>query len=316
MTLLKYVIPEQKELYRFKNYLSTLGIGFNSTKKYYSNEVMLNEDEEKELIDFLTNKDFKYQIEKVSIKSKEKEIESKYKILKIDKYNYFIVDRTTNKKLYMISIDILNKNIHFLDIENSFYKSFKIDTQNIQTENDLIIIMLEKLSENQNDFKKLFKIFTVLANGYNEETLLYERLQKFKYLCIAKIQEQNKDSYLCNNVPSFNPESKFYIKNNKIFSSITENYLTAEQEKRVWKYLFSNQQLIGKYIEPTIEELFLLRKINVKDSKGEICTTLINKIEPLQNDRFKITVNNGNKDIKIDKDFSKDELREYIKKAY
>ena len=316
MTLLKYVIPEQKELYRFKNYLSTLGIGFNSTKKYYSNEVMLNEDEEKELIDFLINKDFKYQIEKVAIKNKEKEIQSKYKILKIDKHNYFIADRVTNKKLYMISIDTLNKNIHFLDMENSYYKSLKIDTPVNQTENDLIIIILEKLNENQNDFKRLFKIFTVLANEYNDELLLYERLKKFKYFCIARIQEQNKNNFLCNNIPSFNPDSIFYLKNNKIFSSITENYLTSEQEQRVWKYLFSNQQLIGKYIEPTVEELFLHRKINVKDKQGEISTALISKIEPSSNDRFKITVNNGNNDIKIDKDFSKDELREYIKKTF
>lgn len=315
MTLLKYIIPEQKELYRFKNYLSTLGIGFNSLKKYYSNEVMLNEDEEKELIDFLTNKDFKYQVEKVAIKNKEKEIQSKYKILKIDKHNYFIADRVANKKLYMISIDTLNKNIHFLDIENSYYKSLKIDIPVNQTENDLIIIILEKLNENQNDFKRLFKIFTVLANEYNDELLLYERLKKFKYFCIARIQEQNKNNFLCNNIPSFNPDSIFYIKNNKIFSSITENYLTSEQEQRVWKYLFSNQQLIGKYIEPTVEELFLHRKINVKDKQGEIYTALISKIEPSSNDRLKITVNNGINDIKIDKDFSKDELREYIKKV-
>lgn len=60
MILKKILIEDQKELYRHKNYLLSLGLKFDSVNKIYSNSEELDFNIEFELVEFLNNNSFVY----------------------------------------------------------------------------------------------------------------------------------------------------------------------------------------------------------------------------------------------------------------
>lgn len=312
MILKKIIIKEQKELYRHKNYLLTLDLEFNNTKKEYSNSSNLSFEIEFELIEFLKNNSFSFTIEEEKITDFKKQITAKYKILQIDKNNLFIVEKLSDSKLYLLNQN--EKAINILDLKKTLFKSYK-KVKNSSFEGTLSLNVLEILASNQDDFKELFTTLAILEN-HDSQTLLYiEKLKKFKYACIAKIKQKQQDMFLCNCVPSFFPETKFYIKGNRVFSDYTEFFLNYEQELKVWKYLYSNKELVGVYKEPSLYELFIGRKIYILDEFKNRVKVVIKNAQFLENRGINITLSNGVSSQKISQIFTKEELLKRVIEA-
>ncbi|TLS71809.1 hypothetical protein FE246_05130 [Aliarcobacter thereius] len=305
MILKKIIIEDQKELYRHKNYLLNLNLEYDSYKKIYSNSSFLDFNIEFEIIEFLKNNDFTYKIEEVIIKDFRKQISASYSSLQIDTNNIFIVDKKTNEKIYLLN-KIKNK-LLIIDLKKDILKSYKIPRNSLDRFN-LALFTLEVLASNSDDFKDLFNIFAILQNQSSEDLLYLDKIKKFKYFCIAKINEKQQDMFLCNCIPDFFPETKFYIKGDRIFSNYTNYFLTYEQEIKVWKYLYSNKNLVGVYKEPTISELFIGRKIYTIDGFGNSVKRVIKFAKEIEKGYFQITLTDGISSAKLSNIFSKDEL--------
>lgn len=312
MILKKFIIKDQKELYRHKNYLLSLDLEFDSVKRIYSNSSELNFNVEFELTQFLKNNNFSYSIEEEKVSEFKKQISARYLSLQIDTNNIFIVEKKSNEKIFLINRT--KNNLLILDFKKEILKSYKIPKQELNSFN-LAISSLEILASNSDDFKDLFSIFAILQNKNSEDLLYLDKIKKFKYFCIAKINEKQQDMFLCNAVPGFFPETKFYIKANRIYSSYSEYFLSYEQEIRVWKYLYNNKNLVGIYKEPTIYELFIGRKIYTIDNFGNSVKRVISDAVEIEKDTFQITLTDGLNFLKLSQLFSKDELLKRVIEA-
>jgi len=313
MVLKKFIIKDQKELYRHKNYLLSLNLEFDNTKKEYSNSGYLDFNIEYELTEFLKNGDFKYTIIEEKITDLKKQIPAKYKTLQIDKNNIFIVEKNDNSKIYLLN---QTKNqIQILDLKKSNFKTYKIN-KGIQEETNLGIKVLKILASNQDDFKELFNIFAILENQNSENLLFMDKLKKFKYFCISKVKEQQKDMFLCNCVEGFFPETKFYIKGDRVFSDYTNYFLSFEQEFKIWKYLYNNKNLIGVFKEPSLNELFVGRKIYIIDEFENRVKVIIKSAKFCQdNQGIIISLSNGVSVKNLPNIFTKEELQRRVIEA-
>lgn len=312
MILKKIIIKDQKELYRHKNYLLSFDLEFNSLKKEYSNSSYLEFDEQFELIEFLKNHDFKFSFINEEIKDSKKIILASYKTLNIDSNTIFIVDKRNSEKLYLISSN--ENNILILDLKKEFFKSYKIPNK-YENSSKFELLVLEILASNEDDFGELFQIFSVLENQNTKDLLLLDKLKKFKYFCISKVKEQQKDMFLCNCVPGFFPETKFYIKGDRVFSDYTNFFLPFDLEIKIWKYLYSNRNFVAFFKEPSFQELFLGRKIYTLNEFQEKVKRLIVNVNLTQNNLIKITLSNGISTSIISKEFSKEELLKRVIEA-
>ncbi len=312
MILKKIIIKDQKELFRHKNYLLSLDLEFDSLKKEYSNSSHLDYNIELELIDFLKNHEFKYSFENEEIKDSKKIILASYKTIYIDENTIFINERKSDKKLYFLNKN--DNNILIIDLKNEIFKSYKIPNKNEKIEK-LSIQVLEILASNEDDFKELFTIFSILENQNSQDLLFLEKLKKFKYFCIAKIKDLQRDMFLCNCVPGFFPETNFYIKGDRVFSDYTNFFLPFDLEIKIWKYLYNNRELIGFYKEPTLYELFIGRKIYTLNEYSEKVKRLIVNAEFNQKNNIQITLSNGVTTQKISKEFTKEELLKRVIEA-
>lgn len=305
MILRKFIIKDQKELYRHKNYLLSLDLEFDNLKKEYSNRSDIDFDIEAELTLFLKNNGFNFEIIEENIVDFKKQILVKYSSLQIDNNNIFIVEKKENNKIYLLN---QNKNkIQIVDLKNSILKSYKMAKGSLEN-SSLALKTLEVLASNQDDFKELFTIFAILQNQNSEDLLFLDKLKKFKYFCIAKIKEKQEDMFLCNCVTGFFPETRFYIKGTRIFSDYTNFFLNFEQEFRVWKYLYNNKNLVGIEKEATLNELFIGRKIYTLDEYETKVKRVIKFARYLPNKNIEITLTNGVVNQKIGKSFTKEEL--------
>ena len=312
MILKKIIIKDQKELYRHKNYLLSFDLEFNSLKKEYSNSSYLEFDEQFELIEFLKNHDFKFSFINEEIKDSKKIILASYKTLNIDSNTIFIVDKRNSEKLYLISSN--ENNILILDLKKESFKSYKIPNK-YENSSRFELLVLEILASNEDDFGELFQIFSVLENQNTKDLLLLDKLKKFKYFCISKVKEQQKDMFLCNCVPGFFPETKFYIKGDRVFSDYTNFFLPFDLEIKIWKYLYSNRNFVAFFKEPSLQELFLGRKIYTLNEFQEKVKRLIVNVNLTQNNLIKITLSNGISTSIISKEFSKEELLKRVIEA-
>lgn len=313
MILKKILIEDQKELYRHKNYLLSLGLKFDTINKIYSNSEELDFNIEFELVEFLNNNSFVYKFIEEKIVDFKKQISAKYESLQIDDKNIFIQERKTNQKLYLINIE--KNRLAIIDLKKAILKTYKLSKDSLESSSSLAILTLETLASNQEDFVELFSIFAILQNQSSEELLYLDKLKKFKYFCIAKIKEKQQDMFLCNCVTGFFPETKFYIKGNRVFSDYTNYFLTYEQEIKIWKYLYENKNLVGVFKEPTLNELFIGRKIYTIDEYGNKVKRLIKFAKEIEKDKIEITLSDGIHSKKLANLFFKDDLLKRVIEA-
>lgn len=312
MNFEKIIIPDQKNFYKFKHKIQKYDFEMDYKTREYSNFSELSSDAKEEIIKLLEDNNFRYEIIIEKVENESEATQLQYKIFSLNKDNFFIVQKISNEKVGYINYSDFKLKI--LDIKNNIYKVISCE-RNESTH--LISVVLkcliyeEGLSE---EIPHLSNILINLSKKYAEELEQSEKIKNFKYYTISKINDTNKDGFLCNNIPGFFPETSFFIKNKRIYSNYTDNFLDRYQEEKIWKYLYGNKHKVGKYIEPTLNDLFIGRKISVNiNNQAEY--VLINKVYKSEGEKIKIEVYNGIETIKISREFEKDELCGYIKAA-
>lgn len=307
-----YNIPEQKDIFRIKNTLISLGLKYNSKQKFYYNDVALESSDEERLLDILEGSKYQFTF-KDSVELNLDPIETNYKIIHIDKDNIFIALRNNNKKEFYLNRN--NNMITMFDIENQEIKVVESNSK----ENDFILNLLDLLNSNyqiKSYLPKLNKILFILSKNYIKELDINEKIKAFKHHVIDKIVKSNKDGFLCNCIGGFYPETKFYIKSNRIYSSYLENFVSKEQEEKIWNFLHKNQNRIGVEYTPTFKDLFIGRKIIVTDQNGIEHKCVINKVKKIEDSSLlEVSVYNGLNIYKIKKYFTESELLNLIQKA-
>ena len=318
MSYTKFIINKTDIAYKFRDQLKTFGIYYDFDKNYYHNNSVINDNLQEQLIWFCQKFDLSYKT--VSIKSNNELSINKYKILTIDKNNFLIEQVFNNLKCYFITIyNSMNGNmINILDIRKSLHLNATLPEFE---STDYLFEILKYFSYNKDKLHNLnfqdsdlFSILADLADNYSLDLKKEEKLDKFKYKIIQQILSKNQNGFLCNCVPGFFPETEFYVLGSRIKSSLTDNFITYNQEKKIWEYLFKkeNNKYIGEWKEPNNYELFVGNKILIKDKNGEEFLTKITSVKNI-NGKLQITIDNGNKQIMIQKYFDKNELFSIIK---
>lgn len=304
-----YSIPQQSDIYRFKNVFIQFDIKYSTKNQTYSNVVALDSLDEEKLLDILKTNNYKYKVTN-SEDSIIDPLEANYKLLLIDSKNIFIVQRSSNKKVFFINKE--NSTISVLNIENSNYS--KQESSSI--ENDLVLellFMFNKSSEFKEKNENLFEILLALSKAHTKEMNLVDKLKTFKYGVLDKISKTNKNGFLCNCVEGFNPETSFFIKGNRIYSNFTDNLIEKNQEEKIWKFLFENKDRIGIFKEPTFKDLYIGRKINVVDQFGFETKYIINKIKKNYNTNLlEVSVYTGTSSVKLKNSYSEEKLKSLI----
>ena len=309
----KFIINKNDVAYKLRDQLKTFGIYYDFEKKYYCNNSIINEPLQDQLIWFCQKFDLSYKTEE--IKSNNDLNLNKYKILTIDKNNFLIEQVFNNLKCYFITIyNGMDKNIvNILDIRKSLHLTATLPEFE---SSDYLFEILKYFTYNKDEIfnsnfqnSDLFSILPNLVDSYSLDLKKEEKLEKFKYKIIQEIVSKNQNGFLCNCVPGFFPETEFYILGNRIKSSLTDNFISYNQEKKILEYLFKkeNRKYIGKWREPTYYELFVGNKILVKDKSGTEFLAKITSVKDI-NGKFQITISNGNKEAVVPKYFDKDEL--------
>ncbi|RXK15059.1 hypothetical protein CP985_10510, partial [Malaciobacter mytili LMG 24559] len=137
-----------------------------------------------------------------------------------------------------------------------------------------------------NDLFYMKKI-KVLINNFETKYAINKIEQvhnKFKNTFISKILKDSPNKFLCNCVPGFNPEISFYLRDKRIINDLTNNPIDFKQETKIWEYLYKqeNRKYIGVKKEPTLNDLFYMKKIKVLINNFET-KYAINKIEQVHN---------------------------------
>lgn len=314
----KFIIDKSDKAYSIRDQLKTYGIYYDFDKKYYHNESFLSDLVQEQLIWFCQKYDLSYRTEE--IKSRNDSTVNKYKILTLDKNNFIIEQVFNNIKCYFINIyNGMNNNVvNILDIRKSLHLNATLPEFE---SSDYLFEILKYFTYNKNQIANykfedsdLFLILSNLIESYSLDLKKEEKLEKFKYKIIQEISSKKQNYFLCNCVPGFFPETEFYLLGNRIKNSATNNLISFNQEKKIWKYLFNkeNRKYIGEWREPTYAELFVGNKISVKEKNGIEYSVKINSVRNI-NGKLQITICNGNKKVIISKYFDKDELFEIIK---
>lgn len=308
------IVEKSDKTYELKDQLKTYGIHYNFDEKVYSNNSSLDENTLEKLKWFLKNYDLKYTTRQVSKKTQN------YKITPIDKNNFIIEQINNNLKCYFINVYIgMDQNrVNILDTRKSLHLSANLPKFE---SNDYLFEVLkyfslhnEKLIESKFDESELFTILPNIIDTHSLQISLEQKLQKFKFMVIKDLASKNKGDLLCNCVPGFFPETEFKIVGNKILSSYTENFLSANQEKKIWKYLYKkeNRRHIGNRKEPSLFELFKNAKIPIKEQTGNEYFGRISAIKEIRG-KLEIKITNGIEERIAPKLFDKDELFDFIK---
>lgn len=321
-TIKKIYIKKQKDIYNHRTKLMELGIKWDSKKEYYTNPYDISVTAMEEA-DWLCKKnDFKYEIKIEQYEDYENRVANIYQLKNIDESTFCVVNRKDNKKIFIIHIytKIEYDIISILDTVNGL--AIKLQTKIKEKSNILVNIfdLMQKKSKDIKDSNKDFNldnlifILSILLEEYNHKLSKDGKLLRFKYSIIEELEKKyGVDSFLCNCIDGFSPETKFYLLNKRIISSFNNNYVSAYQEKKIWNYLYINRECIGVDKEPTLNQLFIGQKIKVVIDSFE--TELpITKI--IGNDsNIEITVFNGSNNQKLNKFFNKEELKKRIREC-
>jgi hypothetical protein len=241
---------------------------------------------------------------------------SLYELKAIDEFTYFIVKRKTNLNVIAILISEEQgiSKINFVDISSGKHLVIKAELNPfVNKVVDICSVLIEKAdSLNNVDFpiNNLISVLSIInekfINDYSKKT----KLLKFKHMTISKIQNENKDNFLCNCVPGFYPEREFYIRGKKVIDKYTSNPILPDQEQRLWEYLhrLENRKYIGIRKIPTLDDLFYGKRIMISINGFET-VAIITKVKKINNqEQLLICIKNGDTNIDIPNPISKEEL--------
>ena len=316
----KIYIKQQNDLYKYKDQLFQLGIQYNTKSQVYSNPYEISDLAMNEVKWLCDKNSYTYEIKVEQYSDYDKKVKNLYKMITIDNSNFFIINRRNDKKVFIISIyqsfekDIVN----IVDCQNGKY--FKLEQKVPDTYNKILEIYNMLLSINSDDIdyfdlEDFILVLSILLEEYDKDSSLKGKLIKFKNVTINAIEKKSQNNFLCNCVRGFYPETDFFIKNKRIVSSQTKNYVTYEQEMKIWKYLFAqdNRKYIGIRKEPTLFDLFINKKIfaTINDFETKVI------IHEVKNDygKLKVKIFDGNNHYWLRNSYRKDELIQMVKFA-
>ena len=319
----KFSIPKQQHIYHHKQKLLDIGLNWNFKTQEYINKYELSINTKSELLEYLKNNDLKFKEENIQLKDFESKIASLYSISSIDKNTFTITNRRNDKKVIIIAIyETMEKSIiNIIDIVHGEY--FKIERRVANNSNNYLLEVFRILNDNVEKYKEMFPTFDilnllqilgVLLVDYDKDYSYQAVIKKFKFSTISKIGKKNQKVFLCNCVKGFFCETNFYLLNEKIISDFSDNPIDYSQEMKVWKYLYSNKQYIGKRKEPTLYDIFVGQKIPLLLPDGYETKVPIVNAKNINN-KIEITVYDGAKNQQINRLFSKDELLDKVKAA-
>lgn len=244
-----------------------------------------------------------------------KAIEAKYKLQTVGINSYLITLRKNDNPCYFISSWNYDGHVEFDILDTRYHKHMTLKHKITYLDNlsELLKALEEQKIELTRDYKlnieKISNILYVFLNDYNRELNYEEKLNNFKYFVKNKITKEFKDGFLCNAVPGFFPETKFYIKNNKLVSNLNGfNPIRYEQEKKIWKYLMDNKKYVGKIKSLTLREAFYNSKIFTNDETGIPKRVIINNIKELSGGQLTVQVFDGIKNYNLPNLYTRDSL--------
>ena len=313
-TIKRIYIPKQKDIYNNKELLNELGLIWDSKIQCYYNKYDISEETFNELKWLCTKHDFKFEIKIEEYKDFATRIFNVNKLYSMDNSTFAIVDRKTNKNIMVIAIyeSVEHDMINLVDCVNGKFASVKIKIQN---SNNKLLEVFKILKQKEEilvedfpefDINSLVLTLSILLDEFSKVSEFEGKLTKFKYTTISGLEKKGTNVFLCNCVKGFYPETEFFLFNKKIKSTFTNNYISQQQEHKVWKYLYYNRENIGIRKKATLWDLFIGNKIKIIINSFE--TQLpISKIDWNNGDMI-VTVFDGDRYMKLAKTFTKDEL--------
>ena len=245
---------------------------------------------------------------------------SRFKFISCTEFNsFFIKDINNNRVIYSISISFTDSQniISITDIYSGEFAKIKLISEDV-------VFVINYIS------KKIFDNIKVCdkTNGFNIEHFLnlftstikerekvkgtIKKVDIFRFETINKLKHQG---FLCNNVPGFYPETKFFLlQDGRIKDSRTDNKILFEQEQKIWDFSYKNQDRVGKEVSPTVYDYCANRKIDISIN-GLNEKAIITYINNLNNGLYQIKINYQGKFIILDRFFSKEELIDRVIKS-
>lgn len=310
-TFIRYIIPNQKDIYKYKLNLFSFGLKYNYKKQYYYNPFEIDLINEEQLKNLLETNQYVYTIKEENELDFTQKIEFIYKLFVVDEYTFFVTKRRTNENIFFISVRNNLINIMDLITGKSLSKKFTIK-DNYSLINQLLVLSF--LNSVDNDFYLLNQILSVLVESDNQELNFQNKMNAFKYHVFTIIKEKMQDDFICNCVDGFFPETNFYLKGNRIYSDYLENFVSFEQEIKILKYLFNNRKYIGVKKELTYKDKFLGKRIFIKNADGFENKVVISKIvKNRETNKLVVDVFDGVKKNTLTKEINEEELFKLVK---
>jgi len=304
-------IPKQGKIYNFKEELLDFGFEWDSKKNYYYNRYEVSENIIEGVIWLCKKNNFSYEIKEEAYKNFEERVEGACSLVTLNDVTFAIKDRKSSKFLYLISLytSVEGDMINVVDNKNG--QHFSLRTKLPDYKNTILTVVTilnekkDEISKHINDFKlnEFMDILSILMNEHTKRDQVFGNINKFKFYTIGKMQES---CFLCNCIKGFFPETRFFLHKGKIKSSLTQNYIGQVQEQKVWKFLYYNRDRVGVEKKPTLHDLFVGARIPVKIN--EFDTHLpINHVDYNYGNLI-VTVFDGNSSVKLNRNFTQDEL--------
>lgn len=243
-----------------------------------------------------------------------------FKLISCNEFNtFFIKNLNNNKTIYSISISLTDRYnvISITDINDGEFAKIKLEPEEVSyIVNYLSKKIIDKINLcektngfNVNGFLDLF-IETIKEREKQKGTI--KRSDIFRFDIIKKLQYKG---FLCNCVPGFYPETKFYLLHNgRIKEDRTNNRILYEQEQKIWDFLYKNQDRVGKEITPSVFDYCLGKKINISIN-GLDEKAVITYITDLKNGKYQIKIKYHGQSKTLNKYFTKEELINHAIKA-
>lgn len=311
----RFYIPKQNNIYNFKEELFDFGLEWDSKKNYYYNPYEISPSNFDELTWLCKKNEFSYEVKEEEYKGFEESIEGMYTIISLTDVVFAIKNRKNGKFSYLISLfacvegDVIN----VVDNERGNHFSFKTKLQDYKSNIFAIFNILntkkEIINKNTEEINSKFnlddflKIMSILMNEYGKKDEVYGNINKFKFYTISKMQES---CFLCNCVKGFSPETSFSLYKGKIKNTLTKNFIGQEQEQKVWKFLYYNRDRVGVEKKLTLYDLFVGARIPI-NLEGFETKLPINRVDSDYGNLI-VSVFDGNKSLKLNKTFTRDEL--------
>ncbi|RXJ68023.1 hypothetical protein CRV08_09450 [Halarcobacter ebronensis] len=236
----------------------------------------------------------------------------KFKLINCPEFNSIFIKNVNNITLYSIAISFTYKSNLIIITDMLAGEISRIESKP-EDVNFLINYISKKIFDNIKgsyktpnfDEDTFLDAFVIAVKEREKVKGTIKKTDIFRFETIKKLKHQG---FLCNCIPGFYPETKFFLlPDGRIKDSRTNNKILFEQEQKIWDYLYRNQDRVGKEIIPSVFDYCTGRKIDI-EVNGLMEKAIITYITDLKNGNYQIKINYQGQYKTINKTFTKDEL--------